>query len=259
MFLRSQTHHLKVRLAENVADLRAVQRLRYAVFVTEGGANGPHVDHDAGLEVDAFDDHADHLLLCDPDRADGDQIVGTYRLMTMDHARSAGGFYSAGEYDLSPLLAQGKPVLELGRSCLDPAYRGGTALLNLWQGIGRYVAARDIATLFGTASFPGTDTAALAEPLSLLHHQHLARPDLRVNALGPGAAAMDLIAADHLDRRAAMAQVPALIKSYLRLGGTVGSGAFVDHDFNTTDVCLILETAKMSDRQRALYGGADGG
>ena len=66
---------------------------------------------------------------------------------------------------------------------------------------------------------------------------------------------MDLIAEEALDRRDAMRQVPSLIKAYLRLGGFVGEGAFIDHAFNTTDVCLILDTASMNQRQARLYQG----
>jgi putative hemolysin len=64
---------------------------------------------------------------------------------------------------------------------------------------------------------------------------------------------MDLMPGESIDRARAMRAVPALIKAYLRLGGFVGDGAFVDHAFNTTDVCLVLDTARMNDRQRALY------
>ena len=65
---------------------------------------------------------------------------------------------------------------------------------------------------------------------------------------------MNICDPDQLDRRRAMVALPALIKAYLRLGGTVGEGAFVDHQFNTTDVCLILDTAEMNDRQKRIYG-----
>lgn len=255
MYLKTQSSPLITRLAASEADLRAVQHLRYRVFVAEGGAEGPGVDHAAELETDAFDAYSDHLLLIDPTRTDGGQVVGTYRLMTATQARAAGGFYSAAEYDLGPLLAQAGQVLELGRSCLDPQYRGGTALLHLWQGIGRHVAARGIDTLFGVASFPGTDPAAHAQPLSLLHHQHLAPAAIRPTAVGAAAVALDLLPQGETDTRAAMLAMPTLIKSYLRLGGTVGAGAYVDDQFNTVDVCMILQTAAMSARQRALYGG----
>ncbi len=248
------TGRYAVRLAVGPGDLQAAQALRYDVFVRELGGDGPMVDHRAGLEADRYDAHADHLLLTDTAR-DG-AVVGVYRLMRADQAARAGGFYCAGEYDLAPLLTTRRPLLELGRSCLHSDHRGGSAMMVLWQGLARYVADHDIAVLFGVASFHGTDVAALAQPLSILHHRHLAPPDLRVRALAADFQPMDLIPPDRIDARAAMVQTPALIKAYLRLGGFVGEGAFVDHDFNTTDVCLVMDTGRMNVTQARIYGGA---
>ena len=143
--------------------------------------------------------------------------------------------------------------MELGRSCVRPDLRSGEALYLLWRGLAGYVTEHRIEVLFGVASFHGTDPAPLAQPLSLLHHRHLAPEDLRVKARPEAFQRMDLIPENQLDRRAAMLQVPALIKAYLRLGGFVGQGAFIDEVFNTTDVCLILDTARMNERQAALY------
>lgn len=242
-----------VRLAQNAADLQAAQRLRYQVFVEELGGAGALVDHKARLERDHYDDHCDHLLL--EDRASG-EVVGVYRLMRSAQAEAAAGFYSAGEYDLSVLLGSGRRLLELGRSCLLPQYRGGMAMHQLWSGLAQYVAQHRIEVLFGVASFHGTDVQALAQPLSLLHHRHLASEDLRVTALEKSFQSMDLIDEVDLDRKAATMRMPSLIKAYLRLGGCVGQGAFVDHAFNTVDVCLIMDTEKLSARQARIYGGA---
>lgn len=244
-----------MRLARDDADMRAAQRLRYDVFVTELGGSGALVDHDARLEKDRYDDFVDHLLLIDIETA---QTVGVYRLLRSDMAAKAGGFYSEGEYDLTVLKQSGRSILELGRSCLHPAYRGGIAMHQLWAGLAKYVATHGIEILFGTASFRGTDVAALAQPLSLLRHVYLAPENLRVRALEGAYQTMDLIPADTLDRRRAMVQIPSLIKAYLRLGGCVGDGAFVDHDFKTTDVCLLMDTHRLSERQARIYGGAAG-
>jgi putative hemolysin len=244
---------LALRLATDPADLTAAMRLRYRVFVTELGADGPLVDHAAGLERDAFDPHFDHLILADSRRPAGDHVVAVYRLLSSEGRARAGRFYSEDEFDLSPLMASGRRLLELGRSCVHPDYRGGTAMLHMWNGLAAYVLDRGIEILFGAASLPGTDPRALAQALSWLHHGHLAPPALRVTARPPGAVAMDLLAPQEVDARAAQAQTPALIKAYLRLGGQVGLGAYVDHAFNTTDVCLVMDTARMSDRHRAFY------
>lgn len=126
-------------------------------------------------------------------------------------------------------------------------------MLLLWNALADYVLARGIEVMFGAASFHGTDVTALAQPLAYLHHHHLAPEPLRVRAIGPEAHPMDLIPAADLDRRAALLGTPALIKAYLRLGGCVGQGAFIDRAFNTTDVCLVMDTALMSARHRQFY------
>ncbi|NOD67257.1 GNAT family N-acetyltransferase [Ruegeria sp. HKCCD7303] len=242
-----------VKLAETEAELKAAQRLRYDVFVRELGGGGDLVDHEAGLEKDRFDPYFDHMLAYDDNTG---EIIGVYRMLPGERAAEVGQFYSEDEYDLTVLKSSGRKLLELGRSCVHPDYRGGTAMYHLWNGLAAYVTEREIEVLFGVASFHGTDVTALAQPLSMLHHNHLAPPELRVRAQPDVFQSMDLVAKDALDRRAAMVQVPALIKAYLRLGGFVGEGAFIDHKFNTTDVCLILDTARMNDRQRRIYGGA---
>jgi L-ornithine Nalpha-acyltransferase len=244
-----------LRLATKAEDLIAAQRLRYLVFVRELGGDGPMVDHAAGLERDAFDPYFDHLVLVDRHRdpAGLDHVVGAYRVLPGDRRAAAGQFYSEGEYDLGPLLASGRKLLELGRSCVHADHRGGVAMFHLWNGLAEYVLERGIEVLFGAASFHGTDLQALAQPLSYLHHNHLAPPAMRVRALPPCRQEMNLIPAAGLDRKAAMAATPALIKAYLRLGGFVGDGAFLDHAFNTTDVCLVMDTGQMSARHRDFY------
>lgn len=240
-----------VSLASSDGDVRAAQALRYDVFITEMGARGGSgVDHARGLECDAFDMRADHLLVRDETLG---RLAGVSRLIRGDGTAAAERFYSNGEYDLAPLIATGRPLLELGRSCLRAEYRGGTAMYEMWTALAGYVERHRIGLLFGVASFPGTDTDVLAAPLSILHHRHLAPPALRVRARPPHRLDMDMIPEAELDRRRAMVQMPSLIKAYLRLGGCVGDGAFVDHAFDTTDICLILDTRALTDMHKRIY------
>jgi len=244
-----------LRLARDDRDLRAAQRLRYAVFVEELGGDGEMVDHSSRLERDAFDPHFEHLLLIDS-RRDPDtlsDVIGVYRLLTSDRMPLAGRYYSEGEFDLGPLKASGRRLLELGRSCVAKDQRGGAAMFHLWNGLADYVLERGIEVMFGAASFHGVDAQALAQPLSYLHHHHLAPEGLRVRARPEHRQDMDLIPVEALDRRLAMAATPALIKAYLRLGGFVGCGAWIDRAFNTTDVCLVMDTARMSEKHRDYY------
>ena len=251
---------LELRLAQNDRDLQAAQRLRYQVFVTELGGDGPLVDHIARLERDEFDCVFDHLILVDPRRdADAlDDVVGVYRLLPGDRVSGAGRFYSENEYDLSALKSSGRRLLELGRSCVHLDYRGSAAMFHLWNGLADYVSANAIEVLFGVASFHGTDATSLAQSLAYLHHHHLAPKALRVRARPDHFQAMDVLPVEQLDRSLAMAGTPALIKAYLRLGGFVGEGAWIDHAFNTTDVCLVMDTDQMSAKHREFYARKQG-
>ncbi|MEM6487289.1 MAG: GNAT family N-acyltransferase [Pseudomonadota bacterium] len=245
-----------VRLARDDREVAAAQRLRYRVFVEEMGASVPAEDAACRLERDRYDPYFDHLILIDNECDDAEMplgVVGVYRLMRGSAARDGIGFYGDGEYDLGKLYAWHTETLELGRSCVDAAYRGGSGMHLLWTGLSRYVDLHKIGILFGVASFHGDDTAPLAQALSFLHHNHLAPPDLRVRAVAERFAPMDILAPEAVDKAEALRQIPALIKGYLRLGGFVGEGAFVDYDFNTVDVCLIMDTGRMVDRYLRFY------
>ena len=261
----SDDAHFRLQLARDEADLLAAQRLRYEVFVAELGGDGPLVDHAQRLERDALDAHFDHLVLIDSrrDAARLEHVVGVYRLLPGERAATIGRFYCDDEYDLTPLRQSGRRLLELGRSCVHRDYRGGTAMFHLWNGLADYVLERGIEVLFGVASFHGTDIEKLRQPLAYLHHHHLAPPALRVRVQPEHFQPMDLLPVEALDRLAAMKATPALIKAYLRLGGCVGEGAFIDRVFNTTDVCLVMDTALMSEKHRGWYtrrhGAAEAG
>jgi len=254
--VRIEGGRFTVRLAESEDDVAAAQRLRYRVFVEEMGADATPAERAMRREMDDFDPYFDHLLLIDeqcPSADPMDRVAGVYRLMTGAMARRGRGFYGATEYDLSKLVAYPRETLELGRSCVAAEHRGGAGMHLLWTGLGRYVAERGVEIMFGVASFHGTEIAPLAVPLSWLHHHHLAPEDLRVRALPAHYRPMDLLPPERLSRVEALRAIPALIKAYLRLGGFVGDGAYVDHDFNTVDVCLLMDTARMVERYRAFY------
>ena len=111
---------LEVRLAETAGEIEAAQRLRYRVFYEEMTARPTAEMIATGRDVDRFDAFCDHLLVLDTQRGRGpDAIIGTYRLLRRSVAETNGGFYSAGEFDLSALTAIPGESLELGRACVD--------------------------------------------------------------------------------------------------------------------------------------------
>jgi len=245
---------LEVRLADSPAFVDAAQALRYRVFYEEMAAVPTPEMAARKRDFDEFDPACDHLLVIDHAKGSGpDSVVGTYRLLRRSAARREGRFYSAAEYDISPLLAFPGEILEVGRSCVDAAYRTGTTMQLLWRGIAAYVFEHDVTLMFGCASLPGTDPQALAVPLSYLYHYHLAPPLLRPKALAERYVDMNLLPKDRIDPRRALAGLPPLIKGYLRLSGFVGDGAVIDHQFNTTDVCVVVETSRVTEKYYRHY------
>ncbi len=252
---------LEVRLAETEGEVEAAQRLRYRVFYEEMSAVPSPAMRESRRDFDKFDDFCDHMLVVDRSSFDEDgqpAVVGTYRLMRDEDARRAGGFYTAGEYNIFPMLAsveKGSRLLELGRSCVLKQYRARPSSMQLlWRGVAVYLRRFSIDLMFGCASLPGTDPKALALPLSYLHHVHgmtgkapvRARPELYVG--------MDLMPKEAIDTKEALRALPPLIKGYVRAGASVGDGAVIDLQFGTTDVFIYFPVSRMNARHKSRFG-----
>lgn len=244
---------LEVRLARGPEDIEAAQRLRYCVFHEELGARSLAAGILESRDADRFDDVCDHLLVVD---TSVNRIVGTYRLLRQECAQESGGFYSSDEFELETLVARHPALrfLELGRSCVLPEYRSKRTIELLWQGIWAYVNHYDIGVMTGCASFHGTIPAAHAQALSFLAQNCRADGDWAVSAISSRYNSMDLVPAEAVDMRAALASMPPLIKGYLRLGAKIGDGCVVDHDFGTTDVFIILPVQTIAARYVNYYG-----
>ena len=253
---------LETRLARGEREIDAAQAVRFRVFVEEMNAKLPPEAMRLRRDMDAFDAICDHLLVIDHS-IEGeieDQIVGTYRLLRQQTAMDHGGFYSASEFEIDPLLARhpDKQFMELGRSCVLPAYRTKRTVELLWQGCWAYALRFGMSAMFGCASFPGIRPEEHALALSFLHHTVQARDEWAVAALPDLYHDMDLMPLEGISARKALATMPPLVKGYLRLGAKIGKGAVVDHAFNTTDVLVVLPIASISDRYINYYG-ADAG
>lgn len=250
---------LEVRLASTPFEIDAAQSLRYRVFYEEMSAKADAVTLASERDVDRFDAICDHLLVIDHSKKDENgqgAIVGCYRLLRQEIADAHGGFYTAGEYDVTPLFAgrgAGLRFLELGRSCVLPPYRNRPTVELLWHGILLYVAEHRLDVMFGCASFEGTDPDALALPLSYLHHNYMTPPEWYVRALPDQFVEMNRIPKDQINPREAMRRLPPLIKGYLRAGCYIGDGAVIDHQFNTTDVLILFPVAQISERYKAKW------
>ncbi|WP_028798746.1 GNAT family N-acetyltransferase [Streptomyces sp. 142MFCol3.1] len=225
-----------VTLARDEADVRAAQRLRHDVFAGEMGAllSTP----EPGLDVDAFDAYCDHLLVRDTVTG---QVVGTYRLLPPERAAIAGRLYSESEFDLGPLAPIRSGLVEVGRSCVHPDHRDGTVIGLIWAGMARYMVEGGHEWLAGCCSIPLADGGTLAagtwdrvRTRHLAPEEHRLRPLLPWNAEGV--------------TRPARAELPPLLRGYLRLGAWVCSEPAHDPDFGVADLYVLLPMSRVDPR-----------
>ncbi len=258
--LAIKRHDMKVRLAQSPEEIRVAQRLRFHVFHREGGAR---LNAEQGLDVDRFDEVSEHLLVIQPSQTRDDpfklpdgKLVGTYRMITQQKAAVIGGFYSASEYDLQPLLQRHAALrfLELGRSCVLKEARGSAVVELLWQGIWDFVRAGKVDVMLGCASFEGTDPMAHREALSFLAQNIASQESWKVKALSNRHHPMNLVPQGSYDFKRVLYGLPPLIKGYMRLGCCFGDGCVIDEQFNTVDVLVILPVAAINPRYFARFG-----
>lgn len=250
---------LNVRLAASEEDLKAAQKLRYRMFYEEAGVPAPLLQASEKRDFDRFDAYCDHLLVTRRQAADvPEQVIGTYRLLRKKKAREAGGHIAGGEFDLAPLRRYPGDAVELGRACVDPEYRSGAVMQLLWKGIADYILARRISLLFGCASFPGTNIDDVRHSLSYLYHHHMAEAVWAPRAHADNATPFRPLPLKKLDGVRALREMPPLIKGYLRTGAVIGEGVYIDHDLNTIDVCMLMETGRLASRYARHYAVQEG-
>lgn len=236
-------------LAEDAETVRAAQRLRYRVFRAANAAEEPHPGlsqrpHQRpsldAIDEDPFDRHCRHLVV--RETATG-AVVGTYRILTAERARAAGGFYSETEFDCSRLRRLDGRLVEVGRACVDPAYRSGGVITLLLGALTRWVVANRYDYVMGCASIDLADGVDAAASLCRrLVREHLAPEAWRVVPHTPFQLG---------DRPVPERELPPLIKAYLRFGASVAGEPAFDEAFATADVLMVLPMAAMAPRFRA--------
>jgi putative hemolysin len=233
---------LRARLAETAADLAASQRLRHACFIAAAG----RPPRPGGIETDRFDAISAHVLIEEPCGT----LAACFRVMTFGSGAGLGHSYAAQFYDLARLAGYAQPLVELGRFCLRPGLHDPDVLRLAWGALARIVDARGAGMLFGCSSFAGTDPVPYAAAFALLAGGHRAPA-----SLAPGVAAPEVVPLTPapFDRRAALASMPPLLRTYLGMGGWVSDHAVIDRDLGTLHVFTGVEIAAIPPaRARAL-------
>ena len=205
-------------------------------------------------DFDELDPFCDHLLVIDHNKkSKRESIVGTYRLIRRPMTQIHGKFYTEGEFDIKKILKQKGEILELGRSCVNKDYRDKPIIKLLWKAISAYMEHYKIKIIFGCASFPGVNYKKYKEQLSFLYHYYLAPKSIRPKALPPNNIQLNYCQKKDLNAYKIFKSLPPLLKGYLRLGAYVSDGAFIDKQFNTIDICIVLKSNSLKKRYINLH------
>lgn len=230
---------LKVRLADCKKDIMAAQRLRAHVFSDEFGFNCG----ENGIDADRFDAYCHHLLIEDVNQK---KIIGTYRLLNAHGAKRCGKHYGQSEFTGALWRDMGDNLVELGRACIHPDYRSGTALMKLWQGIMDYLGVLSARYAIGYASVSLRDGGANA-----LATQQYVDTQCRVwvgAALKPIKPLQPLQQSFAEQIRPAAGEPSALIKGYVRMGAFCIGAPAQDPVFNTADFPMLLDMTQLDKR-----------
>ncbi|QBE62054.1 GNAT family N-acetyltransferase [Pseudoduganella lutea] len=240
--VRAPRPRLATSIATTAEELREAQRLRYRVFIE--GMNLTALARPDGLDCDEFDEHCDHLLVRDTSTL---QVVGTYRVLAPAGARRLGRFYSEGEFDVGRLNPLRGRIIEAGRACIHPDYRGGSVIMLLWAALGEYMRRQGCDYLAGCASISLADGGHNAVAVfRQLRETHMAPAEYRVTPHLPF---------PHTKiEPAAAANVPALLKGYMRSGAWLCGEPAWDPDFDSADLFLLMPLANLDARYARHYG-----
>ncbi|MGW5737269.1 MULTISPECIES: GNAT family N-acetyltransferase [Streptomyces] len=229
-------------IADSDEQIRAAQRLRYRVFGQELGATLP--TSVPGHDVDAFDALVDHLIVTDTTTG---EVVGTYRLLPPGRAERS---YSDGEFDLSALAGLRSATIEAGRSCVHPDHRSGAVINLMWSALARYVLLSGHRYLAGCASVPLSDGGRAASSAWLLGtSKHASPPELRVQPRRPWVPTGPPVESP------SYADLPPLLRGYLRLGAWMCGAPAHDPEFDVADFFVLLDMDRLGDRYRRYFLG----
>ena len=241
---RAQRHRLAVGFARTPGEIHDAQRLRYRIFAGEMGANLP--SRTPGIDHDIYDRYCEHLVVRDTGSG---EVVGNYRILSPENAKQV-GYYSENEFDLNPLPHLRPRLVEIGRSCVHPDYRNGVTIALLWSGLASYMTERGYDYLMGCASISMADGGHAAASLYNRLSGNLGPQEYRVFPRCP----LPLAAL----KKDQPAEMPPLIKAYLRAGAWVCGEPAWDPDFNTADLPILMPMGRVSGRYAKHYLGKTG-
>ena len=219
----------------NKEELREVQKLRYDYLLKDFDENK---DDSNGLDDDGFDEFSDSILCIEKSTG---KIVGTYRVSTIETMKGK-KFKSEDEFDITSLRNDPDGIIETGRAVIHGDYRDGVVIGLLWKGLFTYTRDHNLRYIFGTCSLHGTDPKPFEKCTSFLN-QFYVNDKFNVKATHNSFEYGTI-----KDLSMFEADIPGLLKAYLKIGARVSVNGFIDYEFNSCDVMIIMDAQNLNER-----------
>ena len=216
------------RLAQGRAELDRLLSFRRQAF-----------PHRHGREEDDQDALSAHVMV----ERDG-AVLAYFRVMLFGWGAGLSQGYAARFYDVGPLSRYARPIAEMGRFCVAPEGVHPDVLRLAWGAMTRIVDEGQAGLLVGCTSFRGAGWEAHRAGLALLAAEFVGPAEHL-----PGRKAAEVVGLDQAgpvgDRRASLAALPPLLRTYLGMGGWVSDHAVVDRDLDTLHVFTCVEVDRV--------------
>ena len=221
-----------VKWAQSQHEIMLAQMLRYEVFTQEYRAD---IKSNIGCDIDGFDAYCKHLIAVELSTG---RVVGTYRVLLPEDARRVGQLYIETEFNIAKLSPIRHDLIELGRSCVALDCRDGMVIKMLWNALAEFLSTRNERFLIGCVSVPMFDGGHYAASIfsnlkknAKLENRH------QVSSLGT-------FSFSELHNQCEVV-LPALMRSYLKLGARVMGEPFYDKQFHCADFPMIVEAVAL--------------
>lgn len=194
--------------------------------------------NDTRSERDEFDKFCKHIVAIEKNTK---AVVGTYRLLLGSVAAKHIGFYSETEFDLSNIKKKCRgELLEMGRACVDLAYRRYSIINLMWNKILAYIHENKVKYILGCASIDNPSPENIGRIFKFLKEAHYLAEALQVYPL-EGKKYPYSENTKACPKTEVLRLLPSLIKGYLKIGAVICGEPVWDKVFNTADFFMLLD------------------
>ena len=203
-----------------------------------------------GKDEDEFDKICTHVVVIDKDSKNA---AGTYRLLLRSQANKHKGFYAETRFDLTNITKNCPgELLEIGRACVDAAYRKYPIINLVWKAIESYTKENKAQYIFGSSRIDDPTPEKTGQVFRFFKENFYSDPKYRVYPLKDTIYPYSKELTDY-NKLAVMRLFSSLIKSYIKMGAVVCGEPALSKTFNTAVFFMLLDMEKINAVYKAKF------